>query len=95
MDISNAERLMLQYGFDSKDIEEIRAVAESLPLSNISARIDGLDQQASLVLLSRLLRQVAPIVDVDLEHNDVIGLANFPVEDVPHMTAQEATSAAQ
>ena len=78
---------MHKYGVD---IDEIRAAAELLPPSSISARIDGLDPQASLVLLSRLLRQVAPIVGVDFEHKDVIGLANFPVKDAPHMT--EATS---
>ena len=92
MDISKGLMLAKKNGLDPVGIEKIRLAASTLPDSFISIKMEGMESEKSLTLMSRILRKLSVKLNINYSHPDVINQSNLPVEDAPRKSYHHSES---
>lgn len=79
MNISRLQSALSRYGVDDDSFGELARLAEQIDGTFIEPQLPGIDETDSAVLVSHLLRKLAPALDVVFEHPDVVADVNFAV----------------
>lgn len=94
MNIQPLKARMLLLGLSEEQFDELAGLAGQLPRTKISGQVAGLTELDTSVLLSHVLRTVAPDLGVRFEHPNLIGELGFELnEPQAHYTAAAAAAA--